>query len=140
MKLTTTTPALPFIVLALALSLAGCGWRQKSTSRVPDAEFARYVQKYPKMGEAVRKGYLSKDAAYSLRVTAPQEQIMDQYKSNVTAKGIEISARHIPVAEKHRLIREYMRQNEMRYVNAANAAGKQAEQEEKTLGHSPFAR
>ena len=131
---------LSFIAFVLALSLAGCGSRQKATSRVSDAEFARYVQKYPKMGESVRKGYLSKDAAYSLRVTAPQEQIMDQYRSDVTTKAIEISARHIPVAEKHRLVREYMRQNEMRYVNAANAAGKQAEQEEKTLGHSPFAR
>ena len=140
MKLTTTTLAFSFIALVLALSLAGCGSRQKATSHVSDAEFARYVQKYPKMGEAVRKGYSTKDAAYSLRVDAPQEQIMDQYRSSVTAKGIEISARHIPVAEKHRLIREYMRQNEMRYVNAANAAGKQAEQEEKTLGHSPFAR
>ena len=65
---------------------------------------------------------------------------MDQYVSSVMAKEKEIYARHIPAAEKRRLIMEYKRQNEMRYINAANAAGKQAEQEEKTLGHSPFAR
>jgi len=140
MKLSTSTPSLLLTVFVLSALLVGCGARQQVSSHVSDADYSRYVQRYPKMGDSVKRGFLSKDAAYSLRNIAPQRQIMDQFVAKVEAKRTEINARHIPEAEKRRLIREYMRQNQMRYINAANAAGKQAEQEEKVLGHSPFAR
>ena len=95
---------------------------------VSGGDYESYVQKYPEMGEAVKHGKLSKDSAYALRNFAPQQKIMSQFEALVEARSAEIRAMHIPKAEKHRLMAEYIQQNQMRYVNAANAAGESAEQ------------
>lgn len=144
MKSTILFLSVLLMVSALPTLLAGCGSRQQvsprvSPQQVSDAVFSRYAQKYPDMGKSVKQGYLTKDAAYSLRYIAPQRQIMYQFTDAVEAKRVEIYARHIPEPEKHRLLIEYIRQNQMIYINAANAAGRRARQEEQALGHSPFA-
>lgn len=144
MKSIISIQSLSLTALVLSVLLTGCASRQEApshvSSHVSDAEFSRYVQKYPKMGESVRQGHLTKDAAYALRLMAPQRQVMDEFKSKVAARAVEINTMHISEAKKSQLIREYIDQNQVKYINAANTAGKQAEQEEKTLGHSPFAR
>ena len=124
----------PLALLAvptISLSLFGCAARQhtaEAQQHVSEKAYESYVQKYPEMGEAVKQGRLSKDAAYSLRNIAPQQKIMSQFVALVDARAVEVHAMHISKAEKHRLMVEYIQQNQMRYVNAANAAGKAAEQ------------
>ncbi len=138
MKSTLFFSSVLLVASAVPALLAGCASRQQARSHVPEAEFARYAQKYPQMDKYAKQG-LSKDALYSLRYYAPQQEIMKQFTDAVEAKRIEVSTMHISDAKKHRLVLQYLNDIQPRYVNAANAAGIQAQQEEKKLGHSPFA-
>ena len=140
MKSTLSFSSVILIASAIPALLAGCAPRQQAKSHVSETEFSRYAQKYPDMGNSVKQGYLTKDAAYSLRYIAPQQKIMYEFTDKVEAKRVEINAMHIPKSEKRRLYLEYIRQNQPRYIDAANAAGRQAQQAEQASGHSPFAR
>ncbi len=133
MKLKNPFMPILFAVFVASIFLSGCAPQQhvSEVKHVSEAEYQEYVQKYPEMGEKVKKGLLTKDGAYALRNIAPQMQIMNQFVANVDAKSTEINARHIPKAEKRKLISEYMRQNQQRYVDAANEAGKAAELQNK---------
>ncbi len=128
MKSNNLSVPISLIVLAASIFLPGCAQQQHipEGKHISEAKYQEYIQKYPEMGEKVKKGSLTKDAAYSLRNIAPQMKIMNQFEDNVEAKSAEINARHIPKSEKHRLIMQYMKQNQQRYVDAANEAGKEA--------------
>lgn len=144
MKSTILFSSFLLITSAIPVLLSGCAPRQQAqphtSAYVSEAEFSRYIQKYPEMGKSVRQGYLSKDAAYSLRYIAPQQKIMDQFTDKVEARRVEVNAMHISNIKKRWLVLEFIRQNQARYVDTANAAGRQAQQAEQVSGHSPFAR
>ena len=120
-----------FAVFAASLSFLGCASRQhtaEAQQHVSEKDYKNYVHKYPEMDEAVKQGSLTKDAAYALRNIAPQQKIMSQFEARVEAKSAEVNAMHIPKAEKRKIMSEYIQKNQMFYVNAANAAGKSAQQ------------
>jgi hypothetical protein len=129
MNTTLVIVSILFVTFLTSTLLVGCTQQHSSTSHVSDADYNRYAKKYPKMGESVNQGRLTKDSAYALRNFAPQEVIMDQYMADIEKKSTEINAKNISATEKHRLIVEYIHNVNAKYVDAANAAGKRAAQE-----------